>query len=123
MNEETEVPTRRRYMTNDCTVEKLGELLNENPNGLLQFRDELTGWLASMERERNQGDPKFYLECWTGKTAGTVDRIGRGTIDIPRHCLSVLGGIQTGPMRSYLHQTLEGGFNDDGLFQRFRICP
>ena len=24
-------PTRRRYQTNDATVEKLGELLNENP--------------------------------------------------------------------------------------------
>ncbi len=28
-------PTERRYLVNDATVEKLGELLNQNPNGLL----------------------------------------------------------------------------------------
>jgi hypothetical protein len=28
-------PTRRRYIVNDTTVEKLGELLNQNPNGTL----------------------------------------------------------------------------------------
>jgi hypothetical protein len=30
-----EAPTLRRYKTNDSTVEKLGELLRENPAGLL----------------------------------------------------------------------------------------
>ena len=38
-------PTAKRYMVNDATVEKLGELLRENPRGLLYFRDELTGLL------------------------------------------------------------------------------
>jgi hypothetical protein len=33
----------RRYKTNDSTVEKLGELLRENPVGLLILRDELVG--------------------------------------------------------------------------------
>ena len=40
---EPSMPIRRRYLVNDSTVEKLGELLNENPNGLTLFRDELTG--------------------------------------------------------------------------------
>ena len=31
-------PTRRRFMVNDSTVEKLGEILNENPNGALIYR-------------------------------------------------------------------------------------
>lgn len=30
-------PVARRYIVNDATVEKLGELLNENPNSLLKF--------------------------------------------------------------------------------------
>ena len=33
-----ETPTLRRYKTNDSTVEKLGELLRENPAGLLVLR-------------------------------------------------------------------------------------
>nr|WP_207389715.1 DUF3987 domain-containing protein [Stutzerimonas kirkiae] len=38
-------PIQRRYIVNDATVEKLGELLNENPNGLVIERDELgAGW-------------------------------------------------------------------------------
>ena len=40
----------RRYLVNDTTVEKLGDLLNHNPNGLLLFRDELSGFLHTMER-------------------------------------------------------------------------
>ncbi|KOR28512.1 hypothetical protein TI03_04555, partial [Achromatium sp. WMS1] len=32
-------PTQPRYIVNDATVEKLGELLNQNPNGLLLERD------------------------------------------------------------------------------------
>ena len=39
---EAVAPLRRRYIVNDTTVEKLGELLNRNPRGLLLFRDELT---------------------------------------------------------------------------------
>jgi len=38
----------RRFKVNDATVEKLGELLAENPNGLLMFRDELVGWLRAL---------------------------------------------------------------------------
>ena len=33
-------PAEKRYLVNDTTVEKLGELLNHHPNGLLLFRDE-----------------------------------------------------------------------------------
>lgn len=46
-------PTRRRYLTNDTTVEKLGELLNKNPNGIIVFRDELSGWLRSLSARFN----------------------------------------------------------------------
>src|SRR4051812_6512956 len=38
-----EAPILRRYKSNDTTVEKLGELLRENPSGLLVMRDELVG--------------------------------------------------------------------------------
>src|SRR5262249_52299720 len=43
-------PFEHRYMVNDPTVEKLGVLLNENPNGLLLYRDEIHGFLATMDR-------------------------------------------------------------------------
>jgi len=30
-------PARRRYISNDATIEKLGELLRDNPRGVLIF--------------------------------------------------------------------------------------
>ena len=45
-SEEGEAPPCPRMLVNDATVEKLGELLNENPRGILLVRDELPGFLA-----------------------------------------------------------------------------
>lgn len=115
-------PTERRYTTNDATVEKLGELMNQNPNGLLQFRDELTGFLRSMEREGHENDRAFYNEAWTGTTGYTYDRIGRGTLHIAANCLSVLGGIQPGPLHGYLRDAFRPGRHNDGLIQRFQLA-
>ncbi|MQT71750.1 DUF3987 domain-containing protein, partial [Pseudomonas sp. FSL R10-0071] len=87
-------PIQRRYIVNDATVEKLGELLNENPNGLAVERDELGGWLATMQSEDGSVARAFYLECFDGNGSFTYDRIGRGTIYIKSCCLSLIGGIQ-----------------------------
>jgi hypothetical protein len=72
-----ERPTLRRYRTNDTTVEKAGELLRDNPFGLLIMRDELAGLLASWEKEGREGDRAFYLEAWNGNSSFETDRIGR----------------------------------------------
>ena len=114
-------PIRRRYVVNDSTVEKLGELLNENPNGLLVFRDELTGLLRTLDREGHEGDRAFYLEAWNGTGRFVYDRIGRGTVEIEAACVSILGGIQPGPLAHYLRAALNGGVGDDGLIQRFQL--
>ena len=114
-------PVRGWYIVNDSTVEKLGELLNENPNGLLVFRDELTGLLRTLNREDHASARAFYLEAWNGTKRFTYDRIGRGTIDIEAACLSILGCIQSGPLSHYLRAVLEGGLGDDGLIQRFQL--
>lgn len=114
-------PVERRYKVNDTTVEKLGELLNQNPRGLLLFRDELVGWLKSLEREGREQDRSFYLETWTGSGNYTYDRIVRGTLRINCMTVSILGGIQPGMLMQYLHAALSGGSGDDGLMQRFQL--
>jgi putative DNA primase/helicase len=117
----TSEPTRRRYLLNDPSVEKLGEILCNNPNGVTVFRDELTGLLRSLDRDGNETARAFYLESWNGNERHTVDRIGRGTIDIPACCVSVIGGIQPGPLADYLRAAVRGGRGDDGLVQRFQL--
>src|SRR5262249_41559134 len=84
----------KRYVTSDATIEKLGEILNENPRGVMIFRDELSGFLRSMERPGHESDRAFFLESWDGThTKFDFDRIGRGTIHIEALCISILGGI------------------------------
>lgn len=117
-----EEPCLCRYIVNDPTVEKLGELLNQNPHGLLLFRDELTGWLRTLERDGHENDRAFYLESWNGNGAYTYDRIGRGTLHIKAACVSILGGIQPGPLSDYLRSAMRGGSGDDGLMQRFQLA-
>jgi putative DNA primase/helicase len=114
-------PTERRYMVNDATVEKLGVLLNENPYGLLLFRDELTGWLRALNDDRRSNDRAFYLEAWNGNGSYNYDRIERGTIKIHVVTTSVLGGIQPGPLQAYLRGALRGSEEDDGLLQRLQL--
>lgn len=116
-----EEPILKRYKTEDGTVEKIGEILLNHPRGILIHRDELMGWLTSLDRYGREGDRAFYLEAWNGTGSFTVDRIGRGTLHIPALCLSLLGGIQPGPLSNYVFQSVSGGFGDDGLLQRFQL--
>lgn len=119
--DESDPPVRRRYKTSDATVEKIGELLRDNPRGILVIRDELTGWLKALEREGREEARAFYLEAWNGDGGFTFDRIGRGTVDIPAATVSILGGIQPGPLSHYLARAAQGGAGDDGLLQRFQL--
>lgn len=115
-------PTQRKYTVSDATVEKLGMLLQENPQGLLLFRDELTGWLKTLDRAGHEADRAFYLEGWNGTGSHEVERVGRGSLHIPALCVSVLGGIQPGPLASYIYEaSQDGGAGNDGLLQRFQL--
>ncbi len=119
---ETDSPVRQRFVVNDSTVEKLGVILAENPNGVLVFRDELTGLLRSLDRDGQESARAFYLEAWNGNASFAYDRIGRGTLDIECAIVSILGGIQPGPLRQYLRDAMHGGKGDDGLLQRFQLA-
>jgi hypothetical protein len=115
-----EAPTLKRYKTNDCTVEKLGELLQENPAGVLVLRDELVGLLAMWEREGREGERAFFLEGWNGNQSFDTDRIGRGHISVPNLCVSIFGGIQPDKLTMYLEQAAHSLAND-GMLQRFQV--
>lgn len=113
--------SERRYVVMDPTTEKLGELLNENPRGLLLLRDELGAFLRNLNKSGREGDREFYLEAWNGNQSFSVDRIGRGSIHIDAVCLSICGGITPGKLDGYLRSALKGDAGDDGLLQRFQL--
>ena len=97
-------------------------LLNENPNGLLLYRDELVGMLKSLDKDGQEGARSFLLESWNGNGRYTFDRIGRGTLDIEAAIVSIIGAIQPGPLQAYLRDAVRGGGGNDGLMQRFQLA-
>lgn len=120
--EAPEEPKMRRYRTADATTAKLGALLADNPKGagILVFRDELSGWLASLDNEMSKGDKAFYLEGYNGTGSFPVDRIGRGSIVVSPFCLSVFGGIQPGPLTRYMMGAAQS-MEQDGFLARFQV--
>jgi putative DNA primase/helicase len=114
-------PVLRRLTTSDATFESLHQVLSENPAGLFVLRDELTGWLAGLERQGREQERAFYLECWSGNAPFTIDRIGRGSVHVPNCCISLFGGIQPARLRAYLADALQDGPSNDGLIQRFQL--
>ena len=118
---EPEPPKLRRLIMNDATFEALHQTMSDNPAGVLVVRDELPGWWSQLDRSGREGERAFCLQAWNGDTGHTIDRIGRGTIHVDACCMSMLGGIQPGRLRSYLPEAVKDGPGNDGLIQRFQL--
>lgn len=117
---ECDPPPACHYIAADSTIEALCPLLINNP-GILVARDELAGWLRTMDRQGHEGDRAFYLESWRGLEPYAVHRIGRGHLHVPRNCVTVFGTIQPGPMARYIREASTSGEGADGLLQRFQL--
>jgi putative DNA primase/helicase len=117
-----DAPILRRYTANDSSHEALGELMRQNPNGLLVERDELASMLSHLSSEENANARGFFLTGADATSGYTFDRIGRGlNRRVPVVCLSMLGTTQPGRIASFLRQAIVGGDGDDGLMQRFGL--
>ena len=118
---EPQEPKARRYVVNDTTYEALGEILADNPDGVLAFRDELVSLLKSLDREEYCAARGFFLTAWSGTQDYTFDRILRGKTHIEGACLSLMGSTQPGRLAEYIRRAVSGGVGDDGLIQRFGL--
>lgn len=112
----------KRFVTNDATVEKLTELIEANPNGLAIIRDEICGFLKTMDKPGRDGDREFFLESWGGTGSYQTDRIGRGSKFVKGIRLAILGTTQPGKLNEYIQDAIRGGTGDDGLIQRFQLA-
>jgi Protein of unknown function (DUF3987) len=106
----------QRYISTDTTVEAIADILSRSPRGILIKRDELSGWLGSMEKYGGTGgansDRAFWLQSFNGGCY-TVDRIKRGETFIENLSVSIIGSIQPEKLGE-IH-----GLTSDGLMQRF----
>jgi hypothetical protein len=107
-------PVRERIRITDTTTEKAADLMRDNWRGLLLSRDELSGWLAGMDRYSGGGDRPFWLEAFGGR-GFSVDRKNSPEPVIVDHLsIAILGGTQPDKLDSLLVNT-----DDDGLLARF----
>ena len=108
--EETEAePTRRRFIVNDPTVEKLGVILNENPNGVTLEYVTNSRASAALDKPGREDARAFYLECWAGDGRFTVDRSGAARWTFRLVACRIIGTVQPGPLQTYLFQLAAGG--------------
>ncbi len=116
-------PVEKRYIVNDSTAEQLAHILAVNPQGLLVFRDELSGMIESFDAYRPSGQGKdraAYLEAWNGGPYSIDRRAVDGTVHVPNWGFSILGGIQPGRMQKIIAKS---GLEEDGFLQRFLLVP
>lgn len=107
-------PNQIRIRIVDATPEKIVDLLAGESHGLLNARDELSGWIESMNRYASGGDREFWIEAYGGRSY-VVDRKSKlcPTI-VERLSVSILGGIQPEKLDRLLLRS-----EDDGLLARF----
>jgi Protein of unknown function (DUF3987) len=99
-----------RLYVSDGTIERLGELLQARPQGVLRLTDELSAMFTNMSRYSGGQDNEFWLEAWNGG-AYTVERINR-TLRINHLLIGVVGGMQP----DKLAKSFEGPA--DGMYTR-----
>ena len=112
-------PLLKHYFTTNATYEKLGELCVGNRDGVLVYGDEVSGLLASLNREEMRAARAFFLTGFNGKSPYKFDRIMRGTVALPRYALGILGNIQPDPLLRLLVEHMK--LQNDGMTQRFGL--
>ena len=114
-----EPPKHERFVVNNLTYESAGAILADNPGGILLERDEIASLLRNLAQEEQAEARGFYLQSWSGGPY-LFDRIGRGHIRIDDLRVSVIGGIQPGPLSRLIKDAHRYG--SDGLLERFVIA-
>lgn len=105
----------RMLVLQDATMEALLVVLKDNPNGVVFFGDEIAFIFANMRKPGRESERQVYLSAWNGNLPFKQLRIARGLIEIPKACLSVIGGIQPSAILKNFDLKDDG----DGMFQRF----
>lgn len=109
-------PAYHHVLTTDSTTEALAPMLLGS-KGILLVKDELAGWIKSMDAYRAGGkgaDRQHYLSMWS-RSAIKVDRKSRpAPIYVPRPVLAVLGGIQP----DLLGDLADSAGREDGFVDR-----
>jgi len=102
---------------NDTTTEALSEVMSHNPKGVFLVKDELTGWIRSLDQYKESGkgvDREFYLSAFSGDPI-KVSRKGKEPLLVEHPRIVIFGGTVPEKL-SDLVGTSQDGFAERILF-------
>jgi hypothetical protein len=123
-------PKLDRFMIESATPEALSEVLRDDDDAKMRVpcgkvlvrQDEMSEFFAGLDKYKAGGkggsERGAYLRLYNGGRY-TVDRIGRGSFDVPNWSACFIGGVQPGPIQKIAQDAA-----DDGMLQRFmKVVP
>ncbi len=96
----------RLYVSN-VTIERVAELLQARPQGMLVLCDELAALFLNMGRYNHGQDDEFWLETWNGGPY-TVERMNRAPTEVNYLLVGVVGGLQPDKLARSFKGDLDG---------------
>jgi putative DNA primase/helicase len=111
---------KKRLLTSDSTVEKIQMLMLPNPRGIILFKDEITSFFNEIRSDVKDSYRTFVMEAYKSNCGFNIDRIGRGSIHIPRITFSMFGTVQTDLFKDIMAQWF-AKYKIDGFFARIGL--
>jgi hypothetical protein len=110
-------PPQPRVVIDDATLEKLSDVLVENPRGVLVATDEFSTWIGSLDQYRSNGgmdrDRGEWLRLFDGGPH-SIERVKRGSVYVPNWGASIITTTTPAALKK-----LSKHLPEDGLIQRF----
>ncbi|RYZ90352.1 MAG: DUF3987 domain-containing protein [Proteobacteria bacterium] len=107
----------RQLVTRDTSPEKALEIFCQNPDGVMHFADELSGFFRFLEKGYTD-QRKMYLELWQG---GKIDVRRKSFTLRGDSIVSIVGGVQTDWIKHKINDALNGEAENDGFLNRFSM--
>ena len=117
-------PVLRQATLDSTTTEAAGKVLKDNERGLIVVKDELSGFVRSMNQYRTGGkgdDKQFWLSAWAGAMA-KVNRAGNhdlGPLVIPHPFVGIAGMMTPSSLPELRGDNRNGDAAEDGFVDRF----
>ena len=116
-DDKTEKPKFKQILISDSTPEARSQVLANNPNGILLYRDELKGMIDDFGRYSRSGELSQLLSIFDSDNI-VINRKSDDTLLIERPFMSILGSIQPSVLLETFGSDLMmgNGFNQRWLF-------
>lgn len=117
-------PTLRQATLDNMTTEAAGKVLNDCPRGVCIVKDELSGFVRSMNQYRPGGkgdDKQFWLSAWAGATAKknrSTDH-DAGPLVVLHPFVGIAGMMTPSSLPELRGDNRHGEGADDGFVDRF----